>query len=134
MNIAWRGQVRNSSHFLKGMDVNGKDHMRVIHYYPTDAIADNHGLCHISQLHGVGTIEDFVLHLFSGGIIKRKSGIPVLEIPLVGDKKTFVRNVEVFVLPVIPFHTTSKQHPEGCCYQYHNVVYMDREFHTYIME
>ena len=69
MHISRRSKIGDTSHFLKGIDVDCKNNMRVINDNPTDAVAYNHRLRHITKFHRIGTIKDLVLHDFRLWII-----------------------------------------------------------------
>ena len=72
VDIARRGEVCNASHLLKCIYINCKNHVRVIHHNPAYAVADNHRLRNVAQLHSVGAVEDLVLHIARSGVVVRK--------------------------------------------------------------
>ena len=88
MDIARRGQILDASHLLEGVQVDGKNNVGVVHHDPAFVVVDDHWLCHVAELHAVGSEEDFVLHLFGLRVVVAQRGIAVLEIALVGNEQS----------------------------------------------
>lgn len=59
--------------------------MGVVHHDPALVVVDGHRLCHVAELHAVGTEEDLVLHLFGLWVVVAQRGVAVLEVALVGN-------------------------------------------------
>ena len=87
----------------------------------------------LNTYHRNSGVDGNTLHKTVGVCILTARG-GVCAVFIVSTEKTLVCDVEVFIFSVIPLHTTGKQHPEGCCHQYHKFTYMDRDFHTHFME
>ena len=105
MDVARRGQVFDASYLLEGVQVDGENHMGVVHHDPALVVVDGHRLCHVAEFHAVGTEEDFVLHLFGRGVVVRQRGIAVLEVALVGNEQSGSRGVEILHgIAVVPLH------------------------------
>ena len=107
MDVAGRSEARDASHLLEGVDVDRIDHARVVHYDPTDTVADDHRLRDVAQLDGVGSGENFILDMFFLRIVIGERGIAVHEIPFVGDEeplaghfvaRTYVVDFEILFL------------------------------------
>ena len=108
MDIARGGEVRDAPDFFEGHGVDGKDHMRIIHDDPAQAAVHRHRLCHVAQLHGVGTVENLVLDLFRCRVVIGERGVTVLEISLVGDEQPRPRRGELFHVCVVPLHAAAQ--------------------------
>ena len=91
VDVSGRGKACDTAHLLVGVDVDGKDDVRVINDNPPYAVADDHRLRHIAQLHRIRAVEELVLDLARGGIVERERGIAILEVALVGNEKTIGR-------------------------------------------
>ena len=70
--IARRGEICNAPHLLKSLEINCKNHVRVINHNPAYAVADDHRLRNVAQLHSIGAVEYLVLHIARCGIVVRK--------------------------------------------------------------
>ena len=92
--------------------------MAVVHDDPSFAVMHGHGLRHVAKSHSVSPEKDFVLNPVIQRIIIGKSGIPILEITLVQNKKSVARSVKIFrIITVIPFHTPCQKRHDANCHQ-----------------
>ena len=99
MDIARGGQILDASHLLEGVQVDGENHD------PALVVVDGHRLCHVAELHAVGTEEDLVLHLFGLWVVVAQRGVAVLEVALVGNEQSGSRGVEILHgIAVVPLH------------------------------
>ena len=105
MDVARRGQVFDASYLLEGVQVDGENHVGIVHHDPALIVVDAHRLRHVAQLHAVGTEEDFVLHLFGRRVVIGQGSIAVLEVALVGDEQSGSRSIEILHgIAVVPLH------------------------------
>ena len=105
MDIARGGQILDASYLLEGVQVDGENHMGVVHHDPALVVVDGHRLRHVAEFHAVGTEEDFVLYLFGRRVVIGQGSIAVLEVALVGDEQSGSRGIEVFYgIAVVPLH------------------------------
>jgi len=105
MDIARGGQILDASHLLEGVQVDGENHVGVVHHDPALVVVDGHRLCHVAELHAVGTEEDLVLHLFGLWVVVAQRGVAVLEVALVGNEQSGSRGVEILHgIAVVPLH------------------------------
>ena len=110
MDIARRSQVRDTAHLFERIEVDGENHVGIVHHDPALIVVDAHRLRHVAQLHAVGTEEDFVLHLFGCRVVIGQGSIAVLEVALVGDEQPGSGSVEIFHrISVVPLHAARQQ-------------------------
>ena len=113
MDVARRGEVLDASHFLECIEVDGENHVGVVHHHPAFIVVDTHRLRHVTELHAVGAEKHFVLHLIGRGVVVRQRGVAVLEIALVGDEQAGAGGIEILHrITIVPLHagTESERH------------------------
>ena len=108
VDVPRRGEVRDAAHLLECTEVDCEDDMRIVHDDPSQIVVDGHRLCHVAQLHGVGTVENLVLDLFRCRVVIGERGVAVLEISLVGDEQPRPRRGELFHVCVVPLHAAAQ--------------------------
>ena len=115
VDIARRGKILDASHLLERVQVDGENDVRVVHHHPALVVVDAHRLCHVAELHAVGTEKDFVLHRFGRGIIITQRGVAVLEIAFVGDEQSGSGGIELlYRIAVVPFHAGGEKQRHDC--------------------
>ena len=109
MDISWRGEVCDAPHLLECIYVDSKNHVRVIHHNPPDAVTHNHRLRHVTQLHSIRAVEDLILHLARCGVVVRERSITILEVTLVGNEQAPTLSRELLLVTRLPLHTATQQ-------------------------
>ena len=46
-----QGQVLDASYLLEGVQVDGENHVGVVHHDPALVVVDGHRLCHVAEFH-----------------------------------------------------------------------------------